>query len=148
MSATGKVVQVIGPVVDVEFPLDDKLPEINDALKIDKGDGTTLTTEVSLELGDGVVRTVAMDGTDGLQRGMKVENTGASISVPVGDDTLGRVFNVLGEPIDNGPEFGPDAKRMPIHREAPKYEDLNNTTELLETGIKVIDLLAPYVRGG
>lgn len=148
MSATGKVVQVIGPVVDVEFPLDDKLPEINDALKIDKGDGTTLTTEVSLELGDGVVRTVAMDGTDGLQRGMKVENTGASISVPVGDDTLGRVFNVLGEPIDNGPEFGPDAKRMPIHREAPKYEDLNNTTEILETGIKVIDLLAPYVRGG
>lgn len=148
MSATGKVVQVIGPVVDVEFPLDDKLPEINDALKIDKGDGTTLTTEVSLELGDGVVRTVAMDGTDGLQRGMKVENTGASISVPVGDDTLGRVFNVLGEPIDNGPEFGPDAERMPIHREAPKYEDLNNTTEILETGIKVIDLLAPYVRGG
>ena len=146
--SSGKVVQVIGPVVDVEFPLDEKLPEINDALKIKESDDKTLTTEVALELGDGVVRTIAMDGTDGLQRGMEVENTGASISVPVGDDTLGRVFNVLGEPVDNGPEFGPDAKRMPIHRDAPKYDELNNNTEILETGIKVIDLLAPYVRGG
>ena len=146
--SSGKVLQVIGPVVDVEFPLDEKLPEINDALKIKESDGKTLTTEVALELGDGVVRTIAMDGTDGLQRGMEVENTGASISVPVGDDTLGRVFNVLGEPVDNGPKFGPDAKRMPIHRDAPKYDDLNNATEILETGIKVIDLLAPYVRGG
>lgn len=94
--SSGKVLQVIGPVVDVEFPLDEKLPEINDALKIKESDGKTLTTEVALELGDGVVRTIAMDGTDGLQRGMEVENTGASISVPVGDDTLGRVFNVLG----------------------------------------------------
>lgn len=146
--SSGKVLQVIGPVVDVEFPLDEKLPEINDALKIKESDGKTLTTEVALELGDGVVRTIAMDGTDGLQRGMEVENTGASISVPVGDDTLGRVFNVLGEPVDNGPKFGPDAKRMPIHCDAPKYDDLNNATEILETGIKVIDLLAPYVRGG
>ncbi|WP_251547276.1 F0F1 ATP synthase subunit beta [Limosilactobacillus caecicola] len=148
MSTTGKVVQVIGPVVDVEFPADEKLPEINTALKIQEADDKTLTVEVALELGDGVVRTIAMDGTDGLTRGMDVENTGASISVPVGDDTLGRVFNVLGEPIDGGPEFGPDAQRMPIHRDAPKYDDLNNETEILETGIKVIDLLAPYVRGG
>ena len=148
MSTTGKVVQVIGPVVDIEFPLDEKLPEINTALKIQEADDKTLTVEVALELGDGVVRTIAMDGTDGLKRGMAVENTDASISVPVGDDTLGRVFNVLGEPVDNGPEFGPDAQRMPIHRDAPKYEDLSNTTEVLETGIKVIDLLAPYVRGG
>ncbi|WP_295729797.1 F0F1 ATP synthase subunit beta [uncultured Limosilactobacillus sp.] len=148
MSTTGKVVQVIGPVVDVEFPADEKLPEINTALKIQEADDQTLTVEVALELGDGVVRTIAMDGTDGLKRGMDVENTGASISVPVGDDTLGRVFNVLGEPIDGGPEFGSDAQRMPIHRDAPKYDDLNNETEILETGIKVIDLLAPYVRGG
>lgn len=147
MSA-GKVSQVIGPVVDVEFPQDEKLPEINTALKIHLADDKTLTVEVALELGDGLVRTIAMDGTDGLQRGMTVENTNASISVPVGDDTLGRVFNVLGEPIDGGPEFGPDAKRMPIHRDAPKYTDLNNSTEILETGIKVIDLLEPYVRGG
>ena len=147
MSA-GKVLQVIGPVVDVEFPQDEKLPEINTALKIKMADDKTLTVEVALELGDGVVRTIAMDGTEGLQRGEEVENTNAPISVPVGDDTLGRVFNVLGEPIDNGPKFGPDAKRMPIHRHAPKYTDLNNSTEVLETGIKVIDLLEPYVRGG
>ncbi|GEO73805.1 F0F1 ATP synthase subunit beta [Levilactobacillus namurensis DSM 19117] len=146
--STGKVVQVIGPVVDVEFPLNDELPDINTALNIKKDDGSVLVTEVALELGDGVMRTIAMDGTDGLRRGMEVENTKASISVPVGDDTLGRVFNVLGEPIDGGAEFGPDAERMPIHRDAPKYDELNPTTEILETGIKVIDLLEPYVRGG
>ncbi|WP_407887447.1 F0F1 ATP synthase subunit beta [Levilactobacillus sp. N40-8-2] len=147
MSA-GKIVQVIGPVVDVEFPLNDELPDINTALNIKKDDGSILVTEVALELGDGVMRTIAMDGTDGLRRGMEVENTKASISVPVGDDTLGRVFNVLGNPIDGGAEFGPDAERMPIHRDAPKYDELNPTTEILETGIKVIDLLEPYVRGG
>ncbi|GAX06200.1 F0F1 ATP synthase subunit beta [Secundilactobacillus pentosiphilus] len=146
--SSGKVVQVIGPVVDVEFPLDDKLPDINTALHIKKDDGSFLVTEVTLELGDGVMRTIAMDGTDGLRRGMEVENTGSSITVPVGDDTLGRVFNVLGDPIDGGPEFGPDAERRPIHRDAPKYDELNPTSEILETGIKVIDLLAPYVRGG
>ncbi|PTM24726.1 F0F1 ATP synthase subunit beta [Lactobacillus sp. PFC-70] len=146
--STGKVVQVIGPVVDVEFPLNDELPDINTALNIKKDDGSVLVTEVALELGDGVMRTIAMDGTDGLRRGMEVENTKASISVPVGDDTLGRVFNVLGEPIDGGAKFGPDAERMPIHRDAPKYDELNPTTEILETGIKVIDLLEPYVRGG
>ncbi|BAP86104.1 F0F1 ATP synthase subunit beta [Paucilactobacillus hokkaidonensis JCM 18461] len=146
--SSGKVVQVIGPVVDVEFPLDGNLPDINTALKVKLADGNSLTVEVALELGDGVVRTIAMDGTDGLQRGMDVENTEASISVPVGEDTLGRVFNVLGEPIDGGAEFGPDAQRDPIHREAPNYDELSNSTEILETGIKVIDLLAPYVRGG
>ncbi|ETY73759.1 F0F1 ATP synthase subunit beta [Lactiplantibacillus fabifermentans] len=146
--STGKVVQVIGPVVDVEFSLDDKLPDINNALIIQKDDDSTLTVEVSLELGDGVVRTVAMDGTDGLRRGMTVEDTGSSITVPVGKETLGRVFNVLGETIDGGPEFGPDAERNPIHRDAPAYDELTTSTEVLETGIKVIDLLAPYVRGG
>ncbi|KRM13515.1 F0F1 ATP synthase subunit beta [Paucilactobacillus suebicus] len=146
--SSGKVVQVIGPVVDIEFPLDNALPDINTALKIQLADGKTLTVEVALEMGDGVVRTIAMDGTDGLQRGMDVENTESSITVPVGDDTLGRVFNVLGDPIDGGAEFGPDAERNPIHRDAPAYDELNNSTEILETGIKVIDLLAPYVRGG
>ena len=146
--STGKVVQVIGPVVDVEFSLNDKLPDINNALVIKKDNDETLTVEVSLELGDGVVRTVAMDGTDGLRRGMEVEDTGSSITVPVGKETLGRVFNVLGETIDGGPEFGPDAERNPIHRDAPKYDELTTSTEVLETGIKVIDLLAPYVRGG
>ncbi|MCB7464345.1 MULTISPECIES: F0F1 ATP synthase subunit beta [Lactiplantibacillus] len=146
--STGKVVQVIGPVVDVEFSLNDKLPDINNALIIQKDNDDTLTVEVSLELGDGVVRTVAMDGTDGLRRGMTVEDTGSSITVPVGKETLGRVFNVLGKTIDGGPEFGPDAERNPIHRDAPKYDELTTSTEVLETGIKVIDLLAPYVRGG
>ncbi|VDG19146.1 F0F1 ATP synthase subunit beta [Lactiplantibacillus mudanjiangensis] len=146
--STGKVVQVIGPVVDVEFSLNDKLPDINNALIIHKDGDDTLTVEVSLELGDGVVRTVAMDGTDGLRRGMAAEDTGSSITVPVGKETLGRVFNVLGETIDGGPEFGPDAERNPIHRDAPAYDELTTSTEVLETGIKVIDLLAPYVRGG
>ncbi|WP_283678566.1 F0F1 ATP synthase subunit beta [Lentilactobacillus sp. Marseille-Q4993] len=146
--STGKVLQVIGPVVDVEFSLDDKLPEINTALDINEDDDKTLVVEVALDLGDGVVRTIAMDGTDGLRRGMEVTNTGASISVPVGKDTLGRVFNVLGDPIDGGPEFSKDAERWPIHRDAPSYEELNPSTEILETGIKVIDLLEPYIRGG
>ena len=144
----GKVLQVIGPVVDVEFPLDEKLPSINNALKVKRPEKEDLTVEVAIEMGDGVVRTIAMDGTDGLRRGMEVEDTGESISVPVGDDTLGRVFNVLGDPIDGGKEFDSNAKRNPIHRDAPKYDNLTTSTEILETGIKVIDLLAPYVRGG
>ena len=146
--SSGKIVQVIGPVVEVEFPLDGTLPAINNALLVKRPNQKDLTVEVTLELGDGVVRTIAMDGTDGLQRGMEVEDTGGSISVPVGEDTLGRVFNVLGEPIDGGEDFGPDAQRNPIHREAPAYDQLTTSTEILETGIKVIDLLAPYVRGG
>ncbi|GAA6112392.1 F0F1 ATP synthase subunit beta [Apilactobacillus apinorum] len=146
--STGKIIQVIGPVVDVEFPTDVELPDINTALRVQKDDNETLVTEVTLELGDGVVRTIAMDGTDGLRRGMEVENTEAPISVPVGENTLGRVFNVLGEPIDGGPEFGQDTERWPIHRQAPSYDQLNPSAEILETGIKVIDLLAPYIRGG
>ncbi|MFL2019194.1 MAG: F0F1 ATP synthase subunit beta [Weissella hellenica] len=145
---TGQVVQVIGPVVDIAFPSDTKIPDINNALVIEKGDQTTLTVEVSLSLGDGVVRTIAMDSTDGLQRGMKVTDTGKSISVPVGEETLGRVFNVLGEPVDGGEALGDDVPRDSIHRDAPAYDELSTSTEILETGIKVIDLLAPYVRGG
>ncbi len=146
--SSGKIVQVIGPVVDVEFPLDGSLPAINNALLVKRPGQKDLTVEVTLELGDGIVRTIAMDGTDGLQRGMEVEDTGGSISVPVGEETLGRVFNVLGEPIDGGEDLGPDIQRNPIHREAPEYDQLATSTEILETGIKVIDLLAPYVRGG
>ena len=144
----GKVVQVIGPVVDVQFPLSESLPDINNALKVKLEDGTDLIIEVTLELGDGVMRTIAMDSTDGLKRGAEVVDTGRSISVPVGKDTLGRVFNVLGEPIDNGTEFEKDHRRDPIHRDAPSYEELSTGTEILETGIKVIDLLAPYIKGG
>lgn len=145
---TGRVVQVIGPVVDVAFPSGTQVPDINNALIIDKGEQGTLTVEVSLALGDGVVRTIAMDSTDGLQRGMAVEDTNAPISVPVGEATLGRVFNVLGNPVDGGEALGEDVPRDPIHRDAPAYDQLATSTEILETGIKVIDLLAPYIRGG
>ncbi|MQS74984.1 F0F1 ATP synthase subunit beta [Companilactobacillus halodurans] len=148
MSSKGKVIQVIGPVVDVEFPLDGDLPELNDALKIKKSDGSIITLEVALELGDGALRAISMSSTDGLQRGAEVVNSGGPISVPVGKETLGRVFNVLGEPVDGGKEFPSDFPRKSIHREAPAYDQLNTSTEILETGIKVIDLLEPYVRGG
>lgn len=144
----GEIVQVIGPVVDVEFPLDKDLPDINNALRVTNNNGDTLVLEVTLELGDGVLRTISMESTDGLRRGMEVEDTGAPISVPVGKDTLGRVFNVLGDPIDGGPALGKDVKREGIHKEAPKYDKLSTSEEILETGIKVIDLLEPYVRGG
>lgn len=144
----GEIVQVIGPVVDVKFPIDKNLPDINNALRVIKSEDESIVLEVTLELGDGVLRTIAMESTDGLRRGMKVEDTGAPISVPVGEDTLGRVFNVLGQPIDGGPKFSKDHPREGIHKEAPKYEDLTTSREILETGIKVIDLLEPYVRGG
>ncbi|BDR60368.1 F0F1 ATP synthase subunit beta [Lactobacillus xylocopicola] len=144
----GEVVQVIGPVVDVKFPLDKGLPDINNALRVIKSKDETIVLEVTLELGDGVLRTIAMESTNGLMRGMKVQDTGGPISVPVGSDTLGRVFNVLGDTIDNGPEFGQDHDRDSIHKEAPKYDELTTSQEILETGIKVIDLLEPYVRGG
>lgn len=144
----GEIVQVIGPVVDVEFPLDKDLPDINNALRVTNNNGDTLVLEVTLELGDGVLRTISMESTDGLRRGMEVEDTGVPISVPVGKDTLGRVFNVLGDPIDGGPALGKDVKREGIHKEAPKYDELSTSEEILETGIKVIDLLEPYVRGG
>ena len=144
----GEIVQVIGPVVDVKFPLDNNLPDINNALRVKVSNDETIVLEVTLELGDGVLRTIAMESTNGLRRGMKVENTGGPISVPVGEDTLGRVFNVLGQPIDNGPEFPADHPREGIHKPAPKYDELTTSREILETGIKVIDLLEPYVRGG
>jgi F-type H+-transporting ATPase subunit beta len=143
--SSGQIVQIIGAVVDVEFPTD-AIPKVYDALLVEKsGDRTTL--EVQQQLGDGVVRTIALGSTDGLQRGLKVNNTGKAIAVPVGTPTLGRIMNVLGEPIDEkGPI--PTEERMVIHREAPKFTDLSPTTELLETGIKVIDLLVPFAKGG
>ena len=145
----GKIVQVIGPVVDVAFPLDQSLPDINDALTVYKKESKQkVVLEVALELGDGVVRTIAMESTDGLQRGMEVLHTGGAITVPVGRETLGRVFNVLGEAIDLGEELPDTMEQKGIHTKAPAYEFLSTETEILETGIKVIDLLAPYLKGG
>ncbi|KHF38338.1 F0F1 ATP synthase subunit beta [Halalkalibacter okhensis] len=148
----GRITQVMGPVVDVKFD-NGNLPEINNALTVSqKSDNNAVdvnvTLEVALHLGDNSVRTVAMDSTDGLVRGTEAVDTGAPISVPVGEATLGRVFNVLGEAIDLKDQVPADVKRDPIHREAPKFEELSTTTEILETGIKVVDLLAPYVKGG
>src|SRR5699024_6761063 len=141
----------MGPVVDVKFE-DGQLPEIYEALYVNmtsnEGENKTLALEVALHLGDNSVRTIAMSGTDGVQRGMEVEATGNPISVPVGDVTLGRVFNVLGEPIDLGEDMEDGTQFDPIHREAPKFEELTTDTEILETGIKVVDLLAPYIKGG
>ncbi len=147
----GYVLQVMGPVVDVKFE-NGQLPAIYNALtvKIERPneEPTTLTLEVALHLGDDAVRTIAMSSTDGLQRGAEVTNTGAPISVPVGDSTLGRVFNVLGEVIDLGEEIPASSRRDSIHREAPSFDQLSTTVEILETGIKVVDLLAPYIKGG
>jgi F-type H+-transporting ATPase subunit beta len=143
----GRVVQVIGPVVDIEFP-DGKLPKVKYAVKIDNEEkNIDLTCEVMQQLGDDRVRAVAMSSTDGLVRGMEAVDQGAPISTPVGEAVLGRVFNVLGDTIDNRGEVETD-ERMPIHRPAPEFEEQESTTELFETGIKVIDLLAPYTRGG
>ena len=141
--STGTISQIIGAVIDVKFPTD-SVPKIYDALKLSD---VATTLEVQQQLGDGVVRTIALGSTDGLRRGMIVTNTGAPISVPVGQKTLGRIMNVLGEPID---EVGPiDAEElMSIHREAPKFTELSPATELLETGIKVIDLICPFAKGG
>jgi F-type H+-transporting ATPase subunit beta len=139
----GKIVQCIGAVVDVEFPRD-KMPKIYDALKMD---GSTLTLEVQQQLGDGIVRTIALGSSDGLRRGMIVQNTAQTIMVPVGKATLGRIMDVLGAPID---ERGPVASTQTasIHRKAPSYDELNPSQELLETGIKVIDLICPFAKGG
>ena len=142
----GKVTQIIGAVLDVKFK-EGELPEINEAIKIKRQDGSTLTVEVAQHLGDDTVRCIAMGPTDGLVRGMAAEATGAPISVPVGENTLGRMFNVLGDPIDNKPV--PDAVSYePIHRPAPEFKEQATETELLETGIKVVDLLCPYQKGG
>ena len=144
-SYTGVVSQVMGPVVDVRFE-DGQLPAIFNALTIEKGD-KTLTVEVAQHIGDNIVRCIAMASTDGLRRGTPVIDTGRTINVPVGRGTLGRIFNVLGDTVDNGPEVG--AKdRWNIHRHAPDYDELSTSTEILETGIKVIDLICPYSKGG
>ena len=147
----GRVIQVMGPVVDVKFE-SGHLPQIYNALQISSQHDNVdikLTLEVALHLGDDAVRTIAMSSTDGLTRGTEVIDTGAPISVPVGDVTLGRVFNVLGEAIDlNDKEIPEEARRDPIHREAPTFEELSTEVEILETGIKVVDLLAPYIKGG
>ncbi|CAM2954739.1 F0F1 ATP synthase subunit beta [Glaesserella parasuis] len=140
--ATGKIVQIIGAVIDVEFP-QDAVPKVYDALKVETG----LTLEVQQQLGGGVVRCIALGTSDGLKRGLKVENTNKAIEVPVGTKTLGRIMNVLGEPIDEAGPIG-EEERWTIHRAAPSYEDQANSTELLETGIKVIDLIAPFAKGG
>ncbi|MCR4345706.1 MAG: F0F1 ATP synthase subunit beta [Sulfuricaulis sp.] len=141
--ANGKIVQIIGAVVDVEFPRE-SMPKVYDALTQAKAG---LTLEVQQQLGDGVVRCIAMGTTDGLQRGLDVANTGAPIQVPVGIKTLGRIMDVLGNPIDEKGPIG-EEKRMPIHRAAPTYEDQAPSAELLETGIKVIDLICPFAKGG
>jgi len=149
----GRVLQIMGPVVDVKFE-NGQLPEIYNALKVvSKAHSASevdinLTLEVALHLGDDTVRTIAMASTDGLTRGLEVEDTGAPISVPVGDVTLGRVFNVLGEAIDLVEDVPASARRDSIHREAPTFENLSTDVEILETGIKVVDLLAPYIKGG
>ena len=139
----GKIVQCIGAVIDVEFARD-QMPHIYDALTMD---GTELTLEVQQQLGDGIVRTIALGSSDGLRRGMMVTNTKAPISVPVGPKTLGRIMDVLGRPIDEVGPIGSD-KTMSIHRKAPTYEELSPSTDLLETGIKVIDLVCPFAKGG
>ena len=141
MSA-GKIVQIIGAVIDVEFP-QDAVPKVYDALKVESG----LTLEVQQQLGGGTVRCIALGTSDGLKRGLKVENTGNPIQVPVGTKTLGRIMNVLGEPIDEQGEIGAE-ENWAIHRPAPSYEEQSNSTELLETGIKVIDLICPFAKGG
>ncbi len=147
----GHVLQVMGPVVDVQFE-NGQLPEIYNALTVEierAGEAPELLTlEVALHLGDDAVRTIAMSSTDGLQRGAAVTDKGAPISVPVGDITLGRVFNVLGDVIDERTEIPVTEQRDPIHREAPTFEELSTEVEILETGIKVVDLLAPYIKGG
>ncbi len=144
--ASGKVIQITGPVVDVEFPAGE-LPAIYNALTIPRPDGDTLVVEVQQHLGNNWVRTVAMSTTDGLARGVAAEDTGAAISVPVGEVTLGRVFDVLGQPIDNKGAI-PAGERLPIHRAPPGYDDMETESQVFETGIKVIDLIAPFKRGG
>jgi len=143
--ATGKIVQIIGAVVDVEFP-QDSVPKVYDALNV-VDSKESLVLEVQQQLGGGVVRTITMGSSDGLRRGVSVENTGHPIEVPVGTKTLGRIMNVLGEPVDEKGPIG-EEERYAIHREAPSYEEQSNTTELLETGIKVIDLVSPFAKGG
>src|SRR5918994_2520636 len=146
----GRVVQVIGPVLDVEFE-PEHLPEIYNALTIVDDSGgfpVRLTAEVQQHIGQNQVRAVAMSTTDGVTRGMKATDVGSPITAPVGEAPLGRILNVLGEPVDGGPVLPKDVERWPIHRATPKFTDLEAKTEIFETGIKVIDLIAPFVKGG
>lgn len=146
-TSVGRIVRIAGPVIDIEFPAE-HLPEIYFALEIDRGDGSLpLVLEVQQHLGDNVVRAVAMDSTDGLRRGMEVVNTGAAISVPVGQAALGRVFNVLGRPVDNLGDVDTETY-YPIHRPAPSFEEQVTEAQIFETGIKVVDLIAPFTKGG
>jgi F-type H+-transporting ATPase subunit beta len=145
---TGRVVRIIGPVVDVEFA-PDELPAIQNALTVERtldNESTTITCEVAQHVGDSMVRAIAMSPTDGLVRGAPVTDTGSPMTMPVGEKTLGHVFNVLGQALDD-PDFEAEL-RWPIHRHAPSFDQLESRTEMFETGIKVIDLLEPYVRGG
>ena len=146
MNETGKIVQVIGPVVDIRFD-SDHLPAIRNAIHIKRDENETMTVEVAQHIGDDIVRCIAMSSTDGLVRGMQCTDTGEPITVPVGEEVLGRMFNVLGEPIDGLGEVSAKV-RMPIHRPAPTFAQQQTSTEILETGIKVIDLLCPYNKGG
>ena len=139
---TGKVVEIIGAVIDVQFARD-SMPKVFDALKVDE---SGLTLEVQQQVGDGIVRTIAMGSTDGLKRGLSVNNTGAPINVPVGEKTLGRIMNVLGEPVDNAGDIKAE-KTMPIHRAAPTFSEQASEVEILETGIKVVDLICPFAKG-
>ena len=141
----GRVVQIIGPVLDIKFE-NGSLPPLLGAIEIEH-EGTKLVCEVAMQLGDDTVRCIAMSSTDGMSRGMEAVYTGKGITVPVGPETLGRIFNLLGEPIDNGPEVK-GSERWEIHREPPKYDEQEGTSQILETGIKVVDLIAPYAKGG
>lgn len=143
----GVIVQAVGPIVDVRFA-EGHLPQLLTALEIELKDGKKLVTEVLQDIGDDTVRTVSMGATDGVVRGMKVKNTEACITVPVGDKTLGRMFNVLGDPIDGKADDFKDSPHLPIHRDPPSFKDQATSSEILETGIKVLDLLCPYVKGG
>lgn len=142
----GKITQIIGAVLDIKFP-EGKIPEINEAIEITRKNGERLVVEVASHLGDDTVKCIAMGPTDGLVRGMDAKATGAPITVPVGENTLGRIFNVLGDPIDEQPAPA-DVEYMPIHRPAPSFEEQATSSEMLETGIKVVDLLCPYQKGG
>ena len=146
---SGKISQIVGPVIDVEFEAGKGLPKIYDSLEIKKSDGTLLVLEVQSHIGENTVRTVAMDSSDGLSRGVVVTSTNSPIQMPIGDDVYGRLFNVIGDAIDglgDLPKSGDSG--LPIHREAPRFEDLSTSTEVLFTGIKVIDLIEPYAKGG
>lgn len=149
IATTGKIAQIIGPVIDVVFDSEQKLPQIYDALEIKKQNGTSLILEVEQHIGEQTVRCIAMDSTDGLKRGTQVFSTGEPIKVPTGDAVYGRLFNVTGDPIDGLPPIPKKGNQgLPIHRKAPKFEDLSVSTEVLFTGIKVIDLIEPYAKGG